>query len=286
MQTVVKPRAADMVPFPGGPREDRLIFGEFAVIGAFLNASEWVNYPLPKDPQAYHCGLWYCVEAHQVRVEAGITREEVVGAWSESRFDFDTDRGTFQNLPDSFSADPDEEFTVVEPFTLWNFNGNASLVRAKGGGGKFEDDRTTRGQALHEAFGDMDSFIAKVARSLSNDVRANSTLRMGGAWYRGTSYKSQITIVVQWPWITFQIVMVLLSVFYLVAEMIRTARKPDVRPWKDDALVPLWIELDKDVREQAAQGLGEPDGIRRRIGKDSVQLLNGGKRMRISAALG
>ncbi|KAH9237631.1 hypothetical protein K456DRAFT_1888132 [Colletotrichum gloeosporioides 23] len=284
MQTVVKPRAAAKVPFPGGPREDRLIFGEFAVIGAFLNASEVDNYPIPEDPQAYHCGLWYCVEAHQVRVDAGITRDEVLGAWSEARWDSDSRQGTFQKLPDSFSADPDEKFTVVEPFTLWNLNGNASIIRHRAGGGL--DERTTRGQALHEAFGDMDSFIAKLARSLSNDVRATSTPTMRGAWYQGTSYRNQITIVVRWPWITFQVVMVLFSVFYLVAEMIRTARKPDVRPWKDDALVPLWIELDKDVREQAAQGLGEPDGIRRRIGKDSVQLLNGGKRMRISAAMG
>ncbi|KAF4909108.1 hypothetical protein CGCVW01_v012053 [Colletotrichum viniferum] len=285
MKTLWLKSEADMVPFPGGPREDRIIFGEFAVIGTFLNASDWFDHPIPEDPQAYHCGLWYCVEAHKARVDAGILREEVVGAWSEARFDFDSDRGTFQTLPDLFSADPDEEFTVIEPFTIWDLNGNATITRRKGAG-SFADERTTRGQALHEAFGDMDSFIAKVARSLSNDARANSVPTMSGAWYRGTSYKSQITIVVQWPWITFQVVMVLLSVFYLVAEMIRTARKPDVRPWKDDALVPLWIELDKDVREQAAQGLGEPDGIRRRIGKDSVQLLNGGKRMRISAALG
>ncbi|KAF0328664.1 hypothetical protein GQ607_004076 [Colletotrichum asianum] len=275
----------DMVPFPGGPREDRVVFGEFAVIGTFLNASDWSDHPIPQDPQAYHCGLWYCVEAHQARVDAGILREEVVGAWSEARFDFKSNRGIFQNLPDSFSADPDEEFTVIEPFTIWDLNGNATITRYKEGG-SFSDDRTTRGQALHEAFGDMDSFIAKVARSLSNDVRANSTPTMRGAWYRGTSYVKQISIVVRWPWIAFQVVMVLLSFFYLVAEMIRTARKPDVRPWKDDPLVPLWIELDKDMREQAAHGLGEPDGIRRRIGKDSVQLLSGGKGRRISAAIG
>ncbi|KAF4422634.1 hypothetical protein CFRS1_v001246 [Colletotrichum fructicola] len=154
------------------------------------------------------------------------------------------------------------------------------------GNNKFDDGRMARGQALHEAFGDMDSFIAKVARSLSNNVRANSTSTMRGAWYRGTSYTNQISIIVRWPWITFQVVMVLLSFFYLVAEMIRTARKPDVRPWKDDALVPLWIELDKDMREQAAEGLVEPDGIRRRIGKDSVQLLSGGKGMRFPATTG
>ncbi|KAF3810383.1 hypothetical protein GCG54_00000429 [Colletotrichum gloeosporioides] len=286
MQTLTSTGETDGVPFPGGPREDRLIFGEFAVIGTFLNESDWANHPIPKDPQAYHCGLWYCVEAHQARVDAGILREEVVGAWSEARFDFDSDRGTFQNLPDSLSADPDEEFTVIEPFTIWDLNGNATIARYKAGS-SFYDERTTRGQALHEAFGNMDSFIAKVARSLSNDIRATSTPNsMRGAWYQGTSYINQISIVVRWPWITFQVVVVLLSFFYLVAEMIRTARMPDVRPRKDDALVPLWIELDKDVREQAAQGLGEPDGIRRRIGKDSVQLLNGGKRMRVSAAIG
>ncbi|KAJ0333781.1 hypothetical protein COL922a_010517 [Colletotrichum nupharicola] len=239
-QTLVYPKDTEMVPFPGGPREEGLIFGEFVAIGTSLNASDWFNHPVPEDPEAYHCGLWYCFEAHQVRVDAGILKEEVVEAWSEARFDVNSDQGTFQNLPDSLFADPDEEFTVVDPFTLWDFDGNASITTSKNKvSGTFADERTTRGQAIHEAFGDMDSFIAKIARSLSNDVRANSTPTMHGAWYRGTSYKSQITIVVQWPWITFQVVMVLLSVFYLVAEMIRTARKPDVRPWKDDALVPL-----------------------------------------------
>ncbi|KAF4878533.1 hypothetical protein CGCSCA1_v002263 [Colletotrichum siamense] len=285
MRTLGYSLDADLVPFPGGPREERLIFGEFAVIGTFLNASEWSDHPLPEDPQAYHCGLWYCVQAHQVRVDAGILREEIIGAWSEARLASDSDRGTFRNLPDSFSADPDEEFTVIEPLTSWHFYGNATITKYKGGG-SFTDERTTREKALHEGFGEIDSLIAKVAQSLSNDVRVNSAPTIRSAWYRGTSYTSQISIVVRWPWMTFQVVMVLLSVFYLVAEMIRTARKPDVRPWKDDALVPLWIELDKDVREQAAQGLAEPDGIRRRIGKDSARLLNGGKRMRISAALG
>ncbi|KAF5490953.1 hypothetical protein CGCF413_v011629 [Colletotrichum fructicola] len=265
MRTLKFAKDTDMVPFPGGPREERLIFGEFAVIGTILNASVRSHNLLPEDPQAYHCGLWYCVEAHQVRVDSGIVREEVVGAWSEVRLASGFDPGTFQKLPDSFSADPDEKFT---------------------GNNKFDDGRMARGQALHEAFGDMDSFIAKVARSLSNNVRANSTSTMRGAWYRGTSYTNQISIIVRWPWITFQVVMVLLSFFYLVAEMIRTARKPDVRPWKDDALVPLWIELDKDMREQAAEGLVEPDGIRRRIGKDSVQLLSGGKGMRFPATTG
>ncbi|KAJ5016848.1 hypothetical protein K4K57_010469 [Colletotrichum sp. SAR 10_99] len=285
MRTLKFVKDTDMVPFPGGPREERLIFGEFAVIGTILNASVRSHNLLPEDPQAYHCGLWYCVEAHQVRVDSGIVREEVVGAWSEARLASGFDPGTFQKLPDSFSADPDEEFTVIEPFTLWDLDGNVTMTWSKENN-TFADGRMARGQALHEAFGDMDSFIAKVARSLSNNVRANSTSTMPGVWYRGTSYTNQISIIVRWPWMTFQVVMVLLSVFYLVAEMIRTARKPDVRPWKDDALVPLWIELDKDVREQAAQGLAEPDGIRRRIGKDSARLLNGGKRMRISAALG
>ncbi|KAF4479014.1 hypothetical protein CGGC5_v012698 [Colletotrichum fructicola Nara gc5] len=234
MRTLKFAKDTDMVPFPGGPREERLIFGEFAVIGTILNALR-----------------------HR----------------------------TFQKLPDSFSADPDEKFTVIEPFTLWDLDGNVTMTWSKGNN-KFDDGRMARGQALHEAFGDMDSFIAKVARSLSNNVRANSTSTMRGAWYRGTSYTNQISIIVRWPWITFQVVMVLLSFFYLVAEMIRTARKPDVRPWKDDALVPLWIELDKDMREQAAEGLVEPDGIRRRIGKDSVQLLSGGKGMRFPATTG
>lgn len=285
MQAMWTSSETDMVSFPGGPREDRIKFAEFAVIGTSINVSDLLNYSVPEDPQAYHCGLWYCVEAHKVRVDAGILREEVVGAWSEARLDANYRGGTFQNLPDSFFADPAEEFKVIDPFILSKLDGNASILKHEGGF-SFSEERTTRGQALHEAFGDMDSFIARVARSLSNDVRATPTPITRGAWYRGTSYKNQITIVVQWPWITFQVVMVLLSVFYLVAEMVRTARKPDVRPWKDDALVPLWIELDKDVREQAAQGLGEPDGIRRRIGKDSARLLNGGKGMRIPAAIG
>ncbi|KAK1657947.1 hypothetical protein BDP55DRAFT_413996 [Colletotrichum godetiae] len=287
MQTLWLQSETDIVPFPGGPREDRIIFAEFAVIGTSLNvSSDLFNYSIPEDPQAYHCGLWYCVEAHEVRVDAGILREEVVGAWSEARLDADYGGGTFQNLPDSFSADPAEEFKVIEPFIFSDLNGNASITDLSEGSVSFYDTRTTRGKALHEAFGDMDSFIAKVARSLSNDARANSTPTTRGTWYRGTSYVNQVNVVVRWPWITFQIVMVLLSFLYLVTEMIRTARKPDVRPWKDDALVPLWIELDKDMREQAAKGLDEPDGIRRRIGKDSVQLLSGGKGLRIPAATG
>lgn len=70
--------------------------------------------------------------------------------------------------------------------------------------------------------------------------------------------------------------MVLLSSVYLAIEIGRTARLPDVKPWKDDALVPLFcLNLERDLRERAGDGLGEPHGVERRIGGVRVQIVTG-----------
>lgn len=255
-------------PSPGLSSYGDFAVGKFVAIGAHPDLSG-PTVPPPKTPRAYHCGLWYCIQAHSVTVSQGVVSDIITETWSKGS------NGIFDKLPASFNADPAENFTINGAYQIPSMKSTGSVKVFDNEVSQIYDEQTLYGGLVERAFDDMDSFIKKVAHSLTNDVRKNPNPFVDHAptnntRYQGTMATDQVIYVVWWRWFAFPVAMVLLSTFYLVAEIMRTLSLSDVRPWKEDALVPLDVQLDLDLRARAVGGLDEPQGIKKRIGKVSA----------------
>jgi hypothetical protein len=267
-------------PSPGLSGNGDFGVGKFVAIGAHLNLTD-ATVPPPSNPRAYHCGLWYCIQAHSITVSQGVVSDIVTETWSKGS------KGTFDELPASFNADPAENFTINGAYKIPSMKsaGYTEIIDSQISG--IYKEQTLYGGLVERAFDDMDSFIKRVALSLANNVRKNPNpfidhTPINNTRYQGTMAADQVIFVVWWRWLAFPVAMVLLSTLYLMAEIVRTIRLSDVRPWKEDALVPLDVQLDLDLKARAVGGLDEPQGIKKRIGKVSAQYKDGDMGIRIA----
>jgi hypothetical protein len=190
-------------------------------------------------------------------------------------------------LPASFNADPAENFTINGAYQIPSMKSAGSVKFFDNEVSQIYDEQTLYGGLVERAFDDMESYIKKVALSLTNDVRKNPNpfvdhTPINNTRYQGTMATDQVIFVVWWRWLAFPVAMVFLSTFYLVAEIVRTLSLSDIRPWKEDALVPLDIQLDLDLIARAVGGLDEPQGIKKRIGMISAQYKDGDAGIRIT----
>ncbi|RSL74203.1 hypothetical protein CEP51_011630 [Fusarium floridanum] len=248
-------------------REAFNVIAEFGGIG--VPESKMTTQPgvMVNDSIAVECALWYCLQAREIRVEKGELRDRITETWGEVPIHYESylsGNVTFANIPSSMGTAAGDQYTVswvvldgVRELARTTFQG--SLV-ASGAG------KTEFALSLSNAFDDIHDWMDRLASSLTNAVRINGTDSPTDERYWGTAITGQVVIVVRWEWIVYPAVMVGASMVYLVLEIVRTARI-GVRPWKDDPLLPVCMEVDEEVRLQAGKGLDEPDGIEKRVGE-------------------
>lgn len=288
-------------------RDASNIIAEFGVLGipAIKPANTTINGSI-----AAECALWYCVQAHSIRVHQGELRDEITHTWSkiqEPDEDISSSVGniSFTDIPASFHADPGELYGI-EPRQMYTirtyFNqtvfGNVSIDGSLGAVFPFNDFS----EGLHIGLNDLDLWIERFAKSMTNDLRAIADIRSPGevrrghqnptasdidepsiprkdleelARYRGTAEANQVTIAVRWQWLIYPAGMVALATLYLIFEATRTSLLPDVRPWKDDLIVPLCMDLDASSREVARTGLIEPRGAHKLLGNHEMEVKRG-----------
>ncbi|KAH6693566.1 hypothetical protein F5X68DRAFT_247899 [Plectosphaerella plurivora] len=277
-------------PIPASANESARILwlGQILAIGYDYNlTAEEIIDVLPAI-RAYHCGLWYCIQARNISVNQGIITDTVSETWN------DVVGASAMGLPPSFNADPSETFHITGstgiPAMSSQLNGafrdgkRLSVPTFSTSGLSFP----LYGLIIHKHFHQMDDLINKIARSFTNDVRTNPTpfeksfpAYQYNPRFDGTMTSTQLTLVIRWQWLAFPASMVLLTTIYLALEISRTRGIRDVHPWKEDALVPLYIELDHTMGDRARAGLNTPGGIRKRIGEVPVKYENGTSRARI-----
>ena len=244
---------------------------------------------------AAECALWYCLQAHKVDVDLGEMRDTVTSTWNraiENNPGSSNGNVTFVDVPGGvFNVDPAEEYRMsimqmmgMREYANETFVGNASADAALG----VLAPRSDFAGGMQRSFDDLDSWIERLARSMTNEVRLNGTRTNPGfgsmgqteqnegeedtsdneedSRYRGSVFASLVVIDVRWPWITYAVSLVLLSLAYLVIEVVRTSRMP-VRPWKADALLPVCMDIGQEGRELAASGMNKPDGVSEQVGK-------------------
>ncbi|KAI0440412.1 hypothetical protein F4803DRAFT_527211 [Xylaria telfairii] len=233
---------------------------------------------------ATECALWYCLQAHEVGVELGETRDRVIRSWNRatSLAPGSTNGNiTFTSIPDEMNVNstdlygmPNMQVLGMSQYINKTFIGG---VNADGGLGVIAPT-TDFAEGMQRSLDDPDSWIDRLARSMTNDIRLNQSVVGTSTQYDGTTSNTGVIIIVRWPWIAYPASLVFLSFVYLVYIITYTAQLP-VRPWKSDALLPLCLQLDNDLKAMAAEGADKPGGIEERIGRYRVKLDMPGNRL-------
>ncbi|KAI0471148.1 hypothetical protein F4859DRAFT_505064 [Xylaria cf. heliscus] len=257
------------------------LIGTFSALG--LPGSKTLSSGLDGSV-ATECGLWYCLQAHDVSVQLGETVDSVIRSWNKaiSLAPGSTNGNiTFISVPDEMNVNstdlygmPNIQVTGMTQYVNKTFVGN---VNADGGLGVIAPS-TDFAEGLQRSMDDPHSWIDRLARSMTNDIRSNQSIVGTSTEYDGITYITGVIIIVRWPWIVYPASLVLLSLVYLVYIMTYTAQL-NVHPWKSDALLPLYLQLDSDLKETAEGGVEEPNGIKDRIGRYRVKLHISGDRL-------
>ncbi|KAE8836663.1 hypothetical protein HRS9139_04761 [Pyrenophora teres f. teres] len=89
--------------------------------------------------------------------------------------------------------------------------------------------------------------MERMARAMTNAIRSDSSTNKLVA---GTAYLRETYVAVRWEWLTFPLVMLLLSIGFLVATMIKTSHQKynDIGTWKSSAIPSLMYGLPKDMQ--------------------------------------
>ena len=87
--------------------------------------------------------------------------------------------------------------------------------------------------------------------------------------YNGTGY--QLGIVVRWQWIILPAALVLLSIIFLIAIIIRTAQSP-ASAWKGSPLTLLLFGVDQETKQGVYGHAERYRGIENAVSKRKVML--------------
>ena len=100
--------------------------------------------------------------------------------------------------------------------------------------------------------------MERIARAMTNVVRSDPS---SNEFIVGSASSPETYMIVHWGWLTFPCVLLLLSILFLVATMIKTSRHTydDIGNWKTSAMPALMYSLPKELQH----GLGAPGTSRR-----------------------
>jgi hypothetical protein len=218
-------------------------FVNFEAIGMTFENIGWSNSLI----SASECALWYCVQAYNISMDSNVLNLTVIDTWNtiEDTSGQDISGNThynFTNIPKHFNTNLNSSYYVGENsfLAIQNFLGFSGLAQA-GGGYTFSGTYT---EAVWNAWGkdgDLGTFIANLARSMTNNMRETSSAAALDM-YAGQAFQEKLFIQVRWAWMVLPIVLVVFSVLFLVATMAET-RRNQVKAWKSNALALLFLDV-------------------------------------------
>lgn len=260
---------------PNTPKPDAPnVIGQFSVLG--LPASVTPGATL-NESRAAECGIWYCLQARNVSVELGKLKDETVDIWSEAIEIASAPYSgnvTFTNIPPAFNVGDEDVYGMaamqmyaMKQYLNTTIVGNVSADGVVGVVASSND----YADAVFNNFDNLDAWMERLARSMTNNVRQNSTGVTDMSRYQGTAFANQAIYVVRWDWISYPAALILLSAIYIIVEMARTTYNKSP-PWKSDPLLPICINIEDEVREKAVTGMDVPDGVKGKIGEYRARL--------------
>jgi hypothetical protein len=221
------------------------------------------------------CQIWMCVNVYETVVENGLQTQNTTATFSE-----------VPNLANSgFSGADNWTFVLPDQWNHEKYNvsalGWAALSEQLGTmftgtvflnleGYSISSDAV---EAIWNGTSDMQPWMDKVTRSLSNAMRLDSTA--DDPAFDGSAY--QLSVVVRWAWLALPVSLVLITIVLVAIIIIKTARS-DIGSWKGSPLAMLLFDVDDDIRLQSRNIADEEGwdsvgtGVQSRLAEQKVSL--------------
>ncbi|KAI2472607.1 hypothetical protein F4781DRAFT_420013 [Annulohypoxylon bovei var. microspora] len=221
-----------------------------------------------------------------VTMKNGIQTSTVISNWSKTNFSTAasarSDEFTFVDIPPDLHVQNQTRYSVPAGSVqaLKTFIDSLMTGSASGpiGAVKYSSDWI---EALWNATPDLDAWIARLALSMTNEIRRTGTLatdtdpdtdtdRMLA--YAGTAYIAASHVRVNWYWVIYPLSLMVLAFCYLAQTVWRTARDR-VCAWKGDSLPMLFCHVEPGVYAQVQDGMDVPEGLIGKVGKTEIELV-------------
>ncbi|WYZ38223.1 hypothetical protein EsH8_III_000137 [Colletotrichum jinshuiense] len=200
------------------------LIAEFSALGV---PSSKLPQATLKESLATECTIWYCLQAHNVSVELGELKDSVVDTWSEisgSSYP-DGSNVTFTNIPFDFNTEANGlyEMGPMQVYAMRSYAkevivGNVSVGDALGVVSMSISDYA---EGMHAGFDNVDTWMERLTRSMTNDIRLNNNEHTEGSRFRGTMFVSQVTFLVHWDWMLCPVALILPLIVYLMVVPVR-----------------------------------------------------------------
>ncbi|KAI0149821.1 hypothetical protein F4776DRAFT_603331 [Hypoxylon sp. NC0597] len=228
--------------------------------------------------QAHECALWFCLQSFNVTVINGVMDSTMVAIWSKTKFSSEVNAGfnefTFVDIPpDLYVKDqtryavPEDSIRALRSFMDSLIVGNASSTA---GTMSYSSDWV---EAIHNASTNLDDWIARLALSMTNDIRQSGGLNSNIMFqYSGIAYMMAPHVRVNWYLVIYPLTLMVLAFCYLAQTVWRTARD-QVCAWKGDSLPMLFCNVDQGIHAQVRDGMDIPEGLKGRVGRTEIELV-------------
>ncbi|KAK5992947.1 hypothetical protein PT974_06372 [Cladobotryum mycophilum] len=225
---------------------------------------------------ASKCSLWVCMKSFNISVADGRVYQSTADTWNRTRFEVATgshsDEYLFIDIPKQMNTGSRSRYSVsarslkalrsfMDSLTFGTFEYVSDVTN-------FSSDWI---EAMWKATTDLDSWIARLSLSLTNEMRQHGTIRDPlRTEYEGSASKMADYVHVQWPWMIYPPVFLLVSLYYLVSTIIAAARD-DVAVWKGDSLPMLFSRIDPLILALGTNKMDVPNGLDD-LGKSKIAL--------------
>lgn len=234
---------------------------------------------------AYECGLWNCIQSRAINASHGIVQDTILDFRNgqnetDAIYAYSGINARFQDDP-SFNIDNITSYDITGKENAALYGMHAALGSALSGSitinamseihftptmirepsfnkvqGKIDGLAGSAADCLHAAWiyaDDIEKWWARLAKSLTNNVRMNGKLRQEeGDRYNGVAWTEVIHIEVRWLWLIFPASLVFLSTVFLLATM-AASWQMGLKPWKSFILPVLYTRLEENLQEEWKQ---------------------------------
>ncbi|KAI1436868.1 hypothetical protein GGR50DRAFT_686212 [Xylaria sp. CBS 124048] len=215
--------------------------------------------------RAHQCGLWFCLQSYNVSVTNGVVSKVVTATWSKAELAPESsahfEEYVFEDIPTEMNAKEHARYSVsmdalrpLKVFVDKLTRGNASQVA---GIVSYDTDWI---QAIEAASKDLNGWISRLARSLTNHVQLTGTVRPNANdAYAGTAYIMASHVEVNWYWVAYPVSLMILAFLYLLQTT--------------NSLPMLFCHVSRGIHAQVADGMDVPGGLNYRVGRMEVELV-------------
>ena len=252
-----------------------------------ITSSRNVKKGLPWDAVAYECSIRFCIKGYTGFVYNGLPNMSTIeDIGHEAQFitnHTDGEAWKFVNIPASLNTTESNLITVDEKFRSM-LNGLAQTVltgttrmKAEGSGDGSSDFSWTDSSypiaVLHYSSDNLENFTATIGRvsdGMTNRIRTTAHEKPKSIYAPSVTI-SVPTILVQWPWLAYVLVLQFSGLLFLLLTIQATNRRR-IHAWKGHRMAFLLAELDSSLQHKAQGGLSHRTGLDDRIGEIKVRL--------------